>query len=206
MANPTTPDPQDRIPPESSAPSPIILDFSAEISLEGQTYVPGAVTGPAIPRPLKPVPVPTAFGRYQVRKALGEGGFGAVFLGHDSQLDRLVAIKVLRGGGEQTTAEAERLLGEARRLAKLRHPGIVAVHDVGTQDGHVFVVSDYLDGQDLAQWLKRNSPSWQQAVTIVCAIAEALAHAHAQLTVHRDIKPANIILTSAGEPVLVDFG
>jgi serine/threonine protein kinase/tetratricopeptide (TPR) repeat protein len=204
VANPTTPDPQDRIAPESSAGSPILYELSTEMSQAGKTYVPGAMTGPAIPRPLKPLPA--ALGRYQVLKALGEGGFGAVYLGHDAKLDRPVAIKVLRGGTEETTAEAERLLGEARRLAKLRHPGIVAVHDVGNQDGHVFVVSDYLDGEDLAHWLKRNSPSWQQAVTIVSSVAEALAHAHSQLTVHRDVKPANIILTSAGDPVLVDFG
>jgi class 3 adenylate cyclase/tetratricopeptide (TPR) repeat protein len=137
---------------------------------------------------------------------LGEGGFGAVYLGHDSQLDRSVAIKVFRGGAEVPPAEADRLLQEARRLARLRHSGIVAVHDVGTQDGRVFIVSDYLDGQDLARWLKRNSPSWQEAVAIVSAVADALAHAHAQLTIHRDVKPANIILTSAGAPVLVDFG
>jgi serine/threonine protein kinase/tetratricopeptide (TPR) repeat protein len=129
-----------------------------------------------------------------------------VYLGHDSQLDRPVAIKVFRGGAEVPPAEADRLLQEARRLARLRHSGIVAVHDVGTQDGQVFIVSDYLDGQDLAHWLKRNSPSWQEAVAIVAALADALAHAHAQFTIHRDVKPANIILTSSGAPVLVDFG
>ncbi len=102
--------------------------------------------------------------------------------------------------------EAERLLREARRLAKLRHPGIVAVHDVGTQDGQIFVISEYLAGQDLAHWLRRTTPSWQQAVKLVIAVADALAYAHSQLMVHRDVKPANIILTSAGDPVLVDFG
>ena len=204
MVNPTTPDPQDRIAPESSAGSPILYEFSTEMSQAGRTYVPGAVTGPAIPRPLKPLPA--ALGRYQVLKVLGEGGFGAVYLGHDTKLDRPVAIKVLRGGTEETTAEAERLLREARRLAKLRHPGIVAVHDVGTQDGQIFVVSEYLAGQDLAHWLKRTTPNWQHAVKLVIAVADALAYAHSQLMVHRDVKPANIILTSAGDPVLVDFG
>ena len=204
MANPTTPDPQDRIAPESSAASPILYESSTEMSQAGRTYVPGAVTGPAIPRPLKPLPA--ALGRYQVLNVLGEGGFGAVYLGHDTKLDRPVAIKVFRGGTEETTAEADRLLREARRLAKLRHPGIVAVHDVGTQDGQIFVVSEYLAGQDLAHWLKRTTPSWQHAVKLVIAVADALAYAHSQLMVHRDVKPANIILTSAGDPVLVDFG
>jgi serine/threonine protein kinase/tetratricopeptide (TPR) repeat protein len=200
MENPTTPDP-----PDLATPNPQLYEFSEETSRSQQTYVPGAITGPAIPRG-GIVAVPVAFGRYQVRKALGEGGFGAVYLGHDSQLDRAVAIKVFRGGPEVPPAEADRLLQEARRLARLRHSGIVAVHDVGTQEGQVFIVSDYLDGQDLAQWLKHNSPSWQEAATIVGAVADALAHAHAQLTIHRDVKPANIILTSAGVPVLVDFG
>src|ERR1700732_4436294 len=97
---------------------------------------------------------PAAFGRYQVRRALGSGGFGAVYLGHDSQLDRPVAIKVLRAGSATSQAESERFLQEARRLAQLRHPGIVAVHDVGVQEGQLYVVSDYLDGPDLGQWLR----------------------------------------------------
>ncbi len=136
---------------------------------------------------------------------MGEGAFGAVYLGHDTQLDRPVAIKVFRGG-DGPAAEADRLLREARQLARLRHPGIVAVHDVGTQDGQVFIVSDYLDGEDLARWLKRHAPTWQQTAAIVGAVAEALAHAHSQLTIHRDVKPANILMTADGNPVLVDFG
>ncbi len=149
---------------------------------------------------------PAAFGRYQVRHALGTGGFGAVYLGHDSQLDRPVAIKVLHAGSAASQAEGERFLQEARRLAQLRHPGIVAVHDVGVQDGQRYIVSDYLDGPDLGQWLKDNRPAWPEAARIVAAVADALAHAHARLIVHRDVKPANIILTADREPVLVDFG
>ncbi|HEV3303666.1 MAG TPA: protein kinase [Planctomycetaceae bacterium] len=203
MADPTTPNPPDLPAPEAGSGPPLLFEFSAEAS-RSDTYVPGAVTGPAITRTTSAPPV--AFGRYQVRKALGEGGFGAVYLGHDTQLDRSVAIKVFRGGSDAPPAEADRLLHEARRLARLRHSGIVAVHDVGTQDGQVFIVSDYLDGHDLARWLKRNSPGWQQTVALVSAVADALAHAHAQSTIHRDVKPANIILTSGGAPVLVDFG
>ena len=207
MDSSTNPDPPDPPSPESESAPPLIFEFSAEASHSQQTFVPGGITGPAITQPPAPLPPPPpAFGRYQVRKVLGHGGFGAVYLGHDSQLDRPVAIKVFRGGAEGPPAEADRLLQEARRLARLRHSGIVTVHDVGTQDGQVFIVSDYLDGQDLARWLKHNSPSWQQAVTIVAAVADALAHAHAQFTIHRDVKPANIILTSNGSPVLVDFG
>ena len=149
---------------------------------------------------------PAAFGRYQVRSALGSGGFGAVYLGHDTQLDRPVAIKVLRGGPEVPQAEAGRFLQEARRLAQLSHPGIVAVHDVGLDGGQVYLVSDFLDGPDLGRWLRDHRPAWPEAARIAAALADALAHAHARLIVHRDVKPANIILTPDRGPVLVDFG
>jgi class 3 adenylate cyclase/predicted ATPase len=165
---------------------------------------PGSPAQPATKRDdLAP---PAAFGRYQVRNALGAGGFGAVYLGHDTQLDRLVAIKVLRGGPEVPQAEAERFLQEARRLAQLSHPGIVAVHDVGLDGGQVYLVSDFLDGPDLGRWLGDHRPAWPEAARIAATVAEALAHAHARLIVHRDVKPANIILTPDRGPVLVDFG
>jgi serine/threonine protein kinase/predicted ATPase len=151
-------------------------------------------------------PPPEAFGRYRVRNALGAGGFGTVYLGHDTELDRPVAIKVLRGGPNVSNDDTERFLKEARRLARLSHPGIVTVHDVGLHEGQVYVVSDFLDGPDLAEWLKHNTPSWSEAARIVAVVADALAHAHARLTVHRDVKPANIILTPDRGPVLVDFG
>ena len=162
---------------------------------------------PAMPATKKDAPAPpAAFGRYQVRNTLGAGGFGAVYLGHDTQLDRPVAIKVLRGGPGVPQAEAERFLQEARRLAQLSHPGIVAVHDVGLDGGQVYLVSDFLDGPDLGRWLRDHHPTWPEAARMVAAVADALAHAHARLIVHRDVKPANIILTPDRGPVLVDFG
>jgi predicted ATPase len=158
-----------------------------------------APTGPA------PAP-PAALGRYQVQRILGAGGFGAVYLGHDTQLDRPVAIKVLRGGARSAHANTEPALQEARRLAQLRHPGIVAVHDVGVQDGQVYIVSDCLDGPDLGQWLREHRPAWPEVARIAASVADALAHAHARLIIHRDVKPANILLSADRAPVLVDFG
>ena len=160
----------------------------------------------APPTPEAAAAPPVAFGRYEVRRTLGAGGFGTVYLGHDTQLDRPVAIKVLRTGPRVPPAQAELFLQEARRLARLSHPGIVTVHDVGLHEGQVYIVSDYLEGPDLAEWLKHHVPSWPEAARLVAALALALAHAHSRLTVHRDVKPANIILTPDRGPVLVDFG
>jgi serine/threonine protein kinase len=149
---------------------------------------------------------PPAFGRYEVRRLLGSGGFGTVYLAHDRELDRPVAIKVFRGCPKGTPAESEPLLQEARRLARLRHPAIVTVHDVGVQEGQMYVVADFLEGPNLREWLRHHRPSWQDAAGIVAAVADALAHAHARLIIHRDVKPDNILLTADRTPVLVDFG
>src|SRR5262249_48655956 len=102
--------------------------------------------------------------------------------------------------------EGEPALQEARRLAQLRHPGIVAVHDVGVHEGQVYIVSDYLEGPDLGRWLRDHRPGWPEAARIAAAVADALAHAHARLIIHRDVKPGNILLTADRAPVLLDFG
>ena len=125
---------------------------------------PGYETGPGdgeSPQ-AESVPAPPAtLGRYQVRGTLGAGGFGAVYLGHDVQLDRPVAIKVLHANASSARA-GELALQEARRLAQLRHPGIVAVHDVGVHEGQVYIVSEYLDGPDLGRWLRDRRPAWPE--------------------------------------------
>ena len=136
----------------SPAVSPLEPGSASDLTIN---LTPGPPAGPATKRD-----TPAAFGRYQVRNALGAGGFGAVYLCHDTQLDRPVAVKVLRGGPEAPQAKAEQFLQEARRLAQLSHPGIVTVHDVGLDGGQVYIVSDFLEGPDLGRWLKDNRPSW----------------------------------------------
>jgi predicted ATPase len=179
------------------------------IDMQVRTLLPGLGTLPNVDAPAAPESVPAppaAFGRYQVERPLGTGGFGAVYLGHDTKLNRPVAIKVLRPRASLGHVEDDQALQEARRLAQLRHPGIVAVHDAGVQDGQLYIVSDYIDGSDVGQWLCGNRPTWPEAAKVAAAVADALSHAHARLIIHRDVKPANILLTVDGAPVIVDFG
>jgi serine/threonine protein kinase/predicted ATPase len=192
-------------PPAAGEPSAGVSGSSlsdAHDRCETQDLTPVAGAKLAVPAAV----APKSFGRYVVKDVLGSGAFGTVYLGHDHQLDRPVAIKAHRADRELSTDSLNEFQQEARRLAKLKHPGIVAVHDFGTQDEQVYIVSDFVQGTTLRDRLKKRPFSWQESARIVAAMADALAHAHAQRTVHRDIKPANIILTPENMPVLVDFG
>jgi predicted ATPase len=144
-----------------------------------------------------------AFGdRYELGERLGQGGYGTVFSALDRRLGRRVAIKVTHAA----SSDPDQLLREARSLAQLRHAGIVAVYDVAVTGPFCFVVSEFLPGPSLAEWVKDRRPSPVEAVRIVAAVADALGHAHAQSIVHRDVKPANIVIAGDHRPVLVDFG
>lgn len=159
--------------------------------------------------PLKARP---SYGKYKVKRVLGEGGFGTVYLAADKQLKRQVAVKVpliTAASTQAAKAATKTFLQEARNLAGLTHPGIVTVLDVATEGDQCYIVSEFLDGPDLKHWLLDHSISWQQSAEIIAQIADALAYAHSQSTVHRDLKPGNIILTERAEglrPVIVDFG
>ncbi len=148
----------------------------------------------------------TLAGRYRIERLVGEGGFGLVFRGFDPELQREVAIKIPRWRFHAGDERANALLDEARRLARLRCPGIVAVHDVGREDGITFIISDFIEGQNLADFLARCLPSPLDAARLVAEIAENLHLAHEQGFVHRDIKPANVLIDRQGKPLLTDFG
>ena len=150
------------------------------------------VTGPYQPATAEQ---PQLIGRYRVERVLGQGGFGVVYLAHDEQLDRPVAIKVPHLHRVSTPEDAKAYLIEARTVANLDHPSIVPVHDVGsTEDFPCFIVSKFIDGTDLATRLKQSRLSLHEAVELVSTVAEALHHAHKQGLVHRDIKPGNILI------------
>ena len=159
---------------------------------------------PLLAVPLSP-DYPQQIGRYRIEKVLGEGGFGRVYLAHDDQLHRHVAIKVPRRQ-RLSEKEAEAYLAEARVLASLDHPNIVPVFDVGTTDGLWFVVSKLIEGCDLATKIKEDRPSNIQAAELMATVAEALHYSHRKGLVHRDIKPANILIDTTGMPYVADFG
>jgi serine/threonine protein kinase len=150
---------------------------------------------------------PQEIGRYRVLRRLGQGGFGRVYLAHDDDLDRPVAIKVPNPERITGLTDGEAYLAEARALAKLNHPNIVPVYDLGrTHDGLCYVVSKYIDGCDLSDLLARGRPPLRESVGLVAVLAGALHHAHTRGLVHRDVKPSNILIEASREPWLADFG
>jgi serine/threonine protein kinase len=143
----------------------------------------------------------SGIGRYRIERVLGKGGFGLVYLAHDEQLDRLVAIKVPHAKLISKPEDAEAYLAEARTVANLDHPGIVPVHDVGsTEDCPCYVVSKYIEGTDLSTKLKAESAEYREAAELVATVAEALHYAHKQGLVHRDVKPGNILIGKDVKP------
>ncbi|MGI9518910.1 MAG: protein kinase domain-containing protein, partial [Pirellulaceae bacterium] len=155
-----------------------------------------------------PLEIPERVGRYRIERALGRGGYGIVCLATDEQLERQVAIKLPHRRFVSTAADAQVYLSEARTVAGLEHPGIVPVYDVGSTDQFpCYVVSRYVEGNDLAVQLRRGGrPDYRRAAELVAIVAEALHYAHLQGLVHRDVKPANILVDIDGQPHLVDFG
>lgn len=145
-------------------------------------------------------------GRYRLDEFVGRGGFGEVWKGYDFELDRVIAIKVPRHQASHLPKEALTFRDEARRATKVRHPGIVEIHDVGVVDGGFFIISEFVDGPTLAQWMKQQPIPRTEALRIVQQIALILDRAHIDGLFHRDIKPSNILLRSDGSPVITDFG
>jgi serine/threonine protein kinase len=150
--------------------------------------------------------IPNPFGRYSIARLLGRGGMGAVFLAHDTHLDRPVALKIPTISGTPTAAQKERFFREARAVSALRHPNICPVHDVGEEQGVLYLTTSYIDGHPLATALERGPMSPEKAVELVRKVAQAMQAAHSHGTVHRDLKPANIMIDRNGEPVIMDFG
>jgi len=147
---------------------------------------------------------PTMLGRYVVLGELGRGGMSVVYAAYDPELDRRVALKVVRADQLSATHRA-RLHREAQALARLSHPSVVTVFDVGDLENDTFVAMELVDGMSLREWIKQPR-SWREVVRVVLAAGRGLAAAHAAGIVHRDVKPDNIMISPAGAVKLVDFG
>jgi len=146
------------------------------------------------------------FSHYRIIKMIGRGGMGEVYLATDETLDRPVAIKVVSDSFGFGDMAAKRLLREARSAARLDHPNICSVYEVGETDGRPFIAMQYVDGETLDARIKRGPIPFDECVLITRKIAAALAEAHARGIVHRDIKPANVIIDARGQLKVLDFG
>jgi serine/threonine-protein kinase len=147
---------------------------------------------------------PPALGRYRIDTVLGSGGMGIVYRGFDPQLARPVAIKVVRRAGDDSAGRA-RLVREAQALARLSHPNVCHVYDVGTQDEEVWVAMELIDGVQLRQWASEGRTR-EEIVDALLGAADGIAAAHNVGLVHRDIKPENVLVTRDGRPIVTDFG
>jgi serine/threonine protein kinase/WD40 repeat protein len=146
-----------------------------------------------------------ALGHFELLQLVGTGAFGAVWKALDTELDRTVAVKIPRKG-QLSATEAEQFLREARAVARMKHPNIVSVHEVGRDDDTVYIVSDFIAGLTLADLLTGRQLTVRETAEMCAQIADALQHAHDAGVIHRDLKPSNILLDDAGQPHITDFG
>ena len=147
----------------------------------------------------------TRLGPYEITASIGAGGMGEVYKAKDTRLDRTVAIKVLPEHLSKDPALRERFEREARAVSSLNHPHICTLHDVGEYDGVHFLVMEHIEGETLADRMKKGALPLDQALEYAAQIADALHNAHREGVVHRDLKPGNLMLTKPGVKLL-DFG
>ncbi|HVY95823.1 MAG TPA: protein kinase [Solirubrobacterales bacterium] len=160
------------------------------------------------PRPTSSQMIGTVLsGRYRLEAKLGSGGMSTVYLARDETLDRAVAVKVMHREMSEQADQLERFRQEARAVAKLSHPNVVAVIDAGEDGGHPYIVFEYVEGETLKQRINRiGALDPQEALAYAIEIARGLSVAHARNMVHRDIKPQNVLIDSEGRAKLTDFG
>ena len=146
------------------------------------------------------------FGRYEILCEIGRGSMGIVYQAQDPQIDRLVAVKVLRHDRVSSDAFVNRFLKEAKVIGRLSHPNIVTIYDVGEEQGNIFIAMELLEGLSLSDFLRKRNFSPKEVVELGIQITETLDYAHGKGVIHRDIKPSNIIVTPDGRIKITDFG
>jgi predicted Ser/Thr protein kinase len=154
------------------------------------------------------IPPGSRIGRFEVAGVLGEGAMGVVYLGHDPQIERPVAIKTLRThvGGSSDEDLKERFLKEAKLAGRLQHPNVVTIYEAGQDEGVPYIAMEYVDGEPLTRVLRSSEFTLRERVEVVREVALALEHAHSRGVLHRDVKPANILLTRDRRVKVADFG
>ncbi|MHC5020326.1 MAG: serine/threonine-protein kinase [Planctomycetota bacterium] len=144
-------------------------------------------------------------GRYHVLEETGTGGMGAVYRARDGEAGRIVALKTLRAFNPSPDHQV-RFQIESATMARLKHPHIVEVHDIGIHEGTHYLVMDFIDGVDLAELIYRNRLTIGQGIELMAKVADAVGYAHGEGVLHRDLKPSNILVDAQGEPAVIDFG
>jgi tRNA A-37 threonylcarbamoyl transferase component Bud32 len=156
----------------------------------------------------------TMYGDYRILEVLGQGAMGMVYRAHDPRLDRLVALKLVHPArtAASATQARTRLVAEARALARVSHPNVLGIYDIGSKGDVVYVALELVEGVDLAQWLRAGKRTWETIARVFAAVASGLAAVHAAGLVHRDVKPANILIERSspgdglGRVLVADFG
>jgi serine/threonine protein kinase len=181
----------------------MVIDLNAPTGMASTIPIAEVVDGGTRPVAWKPG---ACFARYQLAREIGSGAMGVVWAARDLDLDREVALKLIRSSGRSLRELRGRLLGEARAMARLSHANVVAVLDVGTTDDGLFITMEHLDGGTLAEWLEAAPRAWPEVVEKFIEAGRGLAEAHRAGLVHRDFKPENVLLGRDGVARVADFG
>ena len=191
---------------QTCAPQLAILDQKRHTARDAPTQ---ELSATQMPRPMEPAPVlerGTAVGRFVVIDTVGMGGMGAVYSAYDPDLDRRIALKTLHVTGTSDPTAHGRMLREAQAMARLSHPNVVNVFDVGEHRGGIFIAMEYVPGVTLRTWERAKQRTWREVVALFLQAGRGLAAAHAAHLVHRDFKPANVLLGEDGRARVTDFG
>jgi len=174
---------------------------------EGTLGLDGDVVRASVRAKLFAPETPSKIARFTVLRLLGSGGMGVVYVAHDQELDRQLAIKFLRSGVQEWDTRGEaRLVREAQAMARLSHPNVVQVYEVGNHEGQVFLAMELVHGTNLREWLRTEDRPWQDVLAKLLQAGRGLAAAHRAGIVHRDFKPENVLLDDDGRVLVGDFG